>query len=119
MTSITRLPTRCPIRPWSQPGMTLLGVAPMVKPNGWLRFQEASNTFPLAQIAPTYCTTTVCPLVTTGPFPCTSVLVTSVVGGLLAGILMVGALPVTAVTGGRPLPPLDTGVPVADALPAK
>src|SRR5499426_4511959 len=116
MTSITRLPTFWPTRPLSQPGMTWLGLAPIVKPNGWPRFQEASKTFPLFQIAPTYCTTTVCPLATAEPLPLTRVLVTSLAGGSPDGTLTVGAAPVLALTLGRPLPPLETRWPEADAL---
>src|SRR5215469_6126470 len=119
MTSITRLPTVWPIRPWFHPGMTWLGVAAMVKPNGCCRVQEASNTVPLRQIAPTYCTTTVCPLATAGPVPLTSVLLTSLVGGLLDGILIFGAVPAAAVTVGSEPPPLDTCWPDADAFAAK
>src|SRR5215467_555332 len=108
MTSITRLPTVWPIRPLSHPGMTWLGVAAMVKANGCCRVQEASNTVPLRQMAPTYCTTTVCCLAMAGPVPLTSVLVTSLVGGLVDGILIFGAAPVDAVTVGSGPPPLDT-----------
>src|SRR5215468_4171698 len=108
MTSITRLPTVWPTRPLSQPALAWLGLASMVKPKGWPRFQEASNTVPLFQIAPTYCTTTVCPLATAGPLPLTSVLVTSLAGGLLDGTLIFGAAPVAAVTLGSAPPPLDT-----------
>src|SRR5215470_9852201 len=102
MTSMTRLPTFWPGRPLSQPGMTWLGVAARVKPNGWFRFQEASKTVPDFQMAPTYCTTTVWPLTMAGPVPLTRVLVTSLAGGLPGGILIFGAVPVTAVTLGRP-----------------
>src|SRR6266516_6876913 len=119
MTSITLLPTFWPTRPLSQPGMTWLGLAAIVKPNGWPRFHEASNTFPDFQIAPTYCTTTVCPLAMAGPLPLTSVLVTSLAGGLLDGILIFGAAPVVAVTLGSAPPPLDTCWPAADAFDAK
>ena len=57
-----------------------------------------------------------CPLTSFGPLPLISVLVTRPEGGLLAGIVTVGALPVWAVTVGRLPPPLDTWVPDADAV---
>src|ERR1700681_3295362 len=114
MTSITRLPTRWPMRPASRPGMTWVGVAPMVKPNGSPRLQDESKTLPVRQIAPTYWATTVWPLTTAGPDPLISVFVTSLVGGVLdEGILITGALPVVAVTVGSPPPPLETCVPDA------
>ena len=56
------------------------------------------------------------PLATFGPLPLISVLVTSPEGGLSAGIVIVGALPVWAVTVGRVPPPLDSWVPDADAV---
>src|ERR1700749_1656470 len=96
--SITRLPTVWPTRPLSQPVMTWLGVAPMVKPNGSPRDQDESNTLPVRQIEPTYWVTTVWPLATTGPEPLISVLVIRPDGGLCDGILMTGAAPDFAVT---------------------
>src|ERR1700726_203944 len=112
MTSITLLPTVWPTRPLSQPGMTWLGVAPMVKPNGWPRVQDASKTLPVRQIAPTYWATTYWPLLTADPDPLIRVLVTSVVGGVpVEGILITGAVPVVAVTVGSVLPPLETWLP--------
>src|SRR5205823_2636377 len=123
MTSITRLPTVWPVRPLSQPGMTWLGFLPMMKLNGWPRFQEASNTepspLPVRHSAPTYCTTTVWLALTAGPLPLTSTLVTSLAGGWPDGTLIFGAAPAAAVTLGSAPPPLDTCWPVADAFPAK
>src|SRR5215468_11772492 len=123
MTSITRLPTVWPARPLSQPGMTWLGFLPMMKLNGWPRFQEASNTvplpLPLRHSAPTYWTTTVWLASMAGPVPLTRTLVTSLDGGLDDGTLIFGAAPAAAVTVGSAPPPLDTRWPVADAFPAK
>src|SRR5512135_3188364 len=117
---MTRLPTVCPIRPLSQPVITWLGAAPIVKPNGWPRDHDESNTLPVRQITPTYWVTTVCPLATTGPDPLISVLLTRLVGALCPELtVMAGAVPVLALTVGRAPPPLDTGVPVADALSGK
>src|SRR5215813_8305877 len=106
MTSITRLPTVWPTRPLSQPGMTWLGLLPMMKLNGWSRFQEASNTVPLP-LPLRHSTPTDCLALTTGPLPLTRTLVTSLAGGLPDGTLILGAAPVVAVTLGSPLPPLD------------
>ena len=63
-----------------------------------------------------YWATTYWPLTSFGPLPLISVVVTKLVGGLLAGIVIVGALPGWAVTVGRLPPPLDTWVPDADAV---
>src|SRR5262249_57541337 len=121
MTSITRLPTVWPVRPLSQPGMTWLGFLPMMKLNGWSRFQEASNTvplpLPLRHSAPTYCTTTVWLALTAGPVPLTRTLVTSLAGGLDAGTLIFGAAPAAAGTLGSPPPPLHPRRPLAAPLP--
>src|SRR5215472_10001089 len=119
MTSITRLPTVCPARPLSQPGITWLGLAAMVKPNGCFRFQDASNTWPLRQMAPVYWTTTVSPAATAGPVPLIRTLVVRFFGGLPLGILIVGAAPAVAVTVGSEPPPLDTCCPVAAEVPEK
>ena len=40
MTSMTRLPTVWPVRPLSQPVMTLPGLEPMGETNGWVRFPD-------------------------------------------------------------------------------
>src|ERR1700750_2598774 len=121
MTSITRLPTVWPVRPFSQPRVTWLGLLAMTKLDVWPRFQEASNTvpfpLPLRHSAPTYCTTTVCLALMAGPPPLTRTLVTSLAGGLDDGTLIFGAAPVAAVTLGSAPPPLDTCWPVADAFP--
>ena len=58
------------------------------------------------------------PLTTFGPLPLISVLVTRADGGLFAGIVIVGALPVWAVTVGRLPPPFDSWAPDADAVSA-
>src|SRR5216683_1717438 len=111
---MTRLPTVWPMRPLSQPGMTWLGVAAMVKPKGWPRVQDASKTLPVRQMTPTYCATTVWPLVTADPDPLISVLATSADGGLPdEGILITGALPVVAVTVGNVPPPAEICLPDA------
>ena len=105
------------MRPLSQPVMTWLGVAPIVKPNGSPRDHDESKTLPVRQISPTYWVTTVWPLVTAGPVPLTRVLVTSAVGAFFdVGMVMVGAAPDLAATLGREPPPLDTLLPEADAL---
>ena len=56
------------------------------------------------------------PLATWGPLPLIRVLVTRVDGGLFDGKVTVGALPEWAVTVGSVPPPLDTWVPLADAV---
>src|SRR5580700_4951483 len=120
MTSMTRLPTVWPTRPLSQPGMTWLGVAPMVKPKGWPRVQDASKTLPVRQITPTYWATTVWPLLTAAPDPLISVFATSADGGRPdEGILITGAVPEVAVTVGSAPPPLDTCVPDAESFAPK
>jgi len=58
------------------------------------------------------------PLASFGPLPLISVLVTRLPGGLLAGIVIVGAVPVWGVTVGRLPPPLDSAVPNAEAVSA-
>src|SRR5581483_2606961 len=116
---MTRLPTFTPTNPLSQPGMTWLGEAPMVKPNGCPCCQEASNTVPLRQIAPTYWTTSVSPLATAGPVPATSVLTVSLDGGWLDGIVILGWVPAVAETLGSEPPPLETCLPSAEAFEAK
>src|SRR6516225_8513979 len=73
--------------------MTWLGLAPMVKPNGWLRFQDESNWYPLRQIAPVYWTTTVSPAATVGPVPLIRTFVVRLAGGFPLGILIVRAAP--------------------------
>src|ERR1017187_4788390 len=107
-----------PVFPQPSAGvMTRLGVAPMVKPKGAPRVQDASKTLPVRQITPTYWATTVWPLLTTGPAPLIRGLVTSVVGGVpVVGILTTGALPVVAVTVGSVPPPSETWVPDAEAF---
>src|ERR1700759_3971084 len=107
MISSTRLPTVWPTRPLSQPGMTWLGEAPILKLYGRLRDQDESNTVPVRQLTPVYCATTSSPLVTTGPVPLIRVLATSVLGGVtFLGIVILGALPLAALTVGRLPPPL-------------
>src|ERR1700744_5413960 len=107
MISSPRLPTVCPTRPVSQPGMTWLGVAPILKLYGRLRDQDESNTVPVRQLTPVYWATTSSPLVTVAPVPLIRVLETSVLGGVTPlGILIVGAAPVVALTVGRLPPPL-------------
>src|SRR5579875_761394 len=117
MTSRTRLPTVWPTRPLSQPVITWLGVAPILKLNGVPRDQEESKTWPVRQMTPVYCATTVWPLVTAGPVPLIRVLVVRLFGGVTPlGIFTVGALPLAAVTVGRLPPPLETLDPDADAV---
>ena len=71
----------------------------------------------MRQLTPMYCATTSWPLVTTGPDPLISVLVTSVFGGVTPlGIVTLGALPVAALTVGRLPPPLDTWDPDAETV---
>src|SRR5260370_1967281 len=111
---MTRLPPVWAMGPLSQPGMTWLGVAAMVKPKGWPRVQDASKTLPVPQMTPTYCATTVWPLVTADPDPLISVLATSADGGLPdEGILITGALPGVAVPLRRRPPPSATPLPAA------
>src|SRR5260370_42439823 len=99
---MTRLPPVWAMGPLSQPGMTWLGVAAMVKPKGWPRGQDASKTLPVRQMTPTYCATTVWPLVTADPDPLISGLATSADGGLPdEGILIPGALPGAAGSAGQ------------------
>ena len=57
---------------------------------------------PVRHSTPTYWVMTSWPLVIAGPLPWMRVLTTSLDGGLVLGILMVGALPAVAVTVGRP-----------------
>src|SRR5215472_3934134 len=116
-----RLPTVWLTRPLSHPLITWLGLAPMVKPNGWPPvpcFQDASNTWPVRQFTPVYWTTTVSPWATAGPVPLIRVFDTRLVGGLPEGILMVGAAPLVSLTVGRPFPG-EAWVPLTDALGAK
>src|SRR5690348_4945885 len=93
----------------------------MVKPNGWLRFHDESNTEPSRQIAPTYWTTTVSPSATVGPVPLIRTWVVRFFGGFPLGILIVGAAPgvAAAVTVGSLPPPCDTCRPAAAAVPEK
>src|SRR5215469_15702637 len=112
--SRTRLPTFCPIRPSLQPGMTWGGEAAMTNPNGAPCDHEASKTFPVRQLTPVYCTMTYWPLVIAGPEPSISVLLSSFLGGLPLGTLIVGGLP--DVTFGSPLPPAETFFPLMSAF---
>src|SRR5579863_1848520 len=117
MTSITRLPTDCPVRPVSQPVITCDGDASMMKPNGAAFCHDDENVWPVRQMTPVYCTTTLSPLTTFGPVPCASVFVTSLDGGLAPlGIVTVGGSP--GLTVGRLPPPDDTIFPVAAASAA-
>src|SRR5579875_2482096 len=112
MTSMTRLPTFCPVRPVSQPEITWDGLASMVKPNGSPFCQEAEKTLPVRQMTPEYCTTTLSPLVTVAPVPCRRTFVTRLVGAALPfGMVTVGGS--SEVTVGRLPPPLQTVLPVA------
>src|SRR5580698_4009835 len=84
ITIMTLDPTRTPGRPSFQPGMTS---PPSLNANGspsaWAEDgQEALNTLPVRQMAPTYWATTVWPVVSFGPVPCTSVVTDSFEGGL-------------------------------------
>src|SRR5215831_13315464 len=112
---MTRLPTGTPVRPMFQPGMIWAGVASISKPSGEPRDQDESKTARVRQFSPTYWVTTYWPLVTGGPDPLISVLVTRLPGGAVAGTLTVGALPVAAVTVGRLPPPSETRVPAAES----
>src|SRR5215831_6363839 len=94
MTSRTRLPTFCPTRPLSQPGMTLL--TPIGKPAGVLREYEESKTPLVRQISPVYWTTRNWPFFTTGPLPWISVLTWRVLGAAVFGMVIVGLLPAAA-----------------------
>src|ERR1700733_1714989 len=117
---MTRLPTLTPVSPFSKPGITPL--PPMVKLNGRPAEDDEGqvelNTAPVRQIEATYWATTVCLAVTTGPVPWISVLVTRPVGGAVFGTVITGAAPAACLTVGRPLPPDDRVVPVAEAVGA-
>src|SRR5215469_8005498 len=115
MTSMTRLPTGTPTRPWSQPGKIWAGVASISKPRSMPWDQDESKTARVRQLRPTYWVTTYWPLTTGGPDPLISVLTTRLLGGAVAGILTAGALPVEAVTVGKLPPPLDTCAPAAES----
>src|ERR1700744_6216568 len=107
MISSTRLPTVWPTRPLSQPVMTWLGEAPILKLWGRLRDQDESNVVPVRQLTPTYWATTSWPLVTVAPVPLIRVLATSVLGGVtFLGIVILGPLPLASLTLGRRPPPL-------------
>ena len=88
---MTRLPTVAEARPVSQPVITCAGDAPMMKPNGDPDDQEELKTFLVRQMYPVYWAMTNSPLATFGPLPLMSVLVTRVDGGLLDGMVTVGA----------------------------
>src|SRR5215469_4932550 len=115
MTSMTRLPTGTPTRPWSQPGKIWAGVASISKPRSMPWDQDESKTARVRQLRPTYWVTTYWPLTTGGPDPLTRVLVTRPLGGAVVGILTVGALPVAVATVGRLPPPSETWVPAAES----
>jgi len=112
---MTRLPTGTPTRPLSQPGMIWAGVASILKPSGAPRVQEESKIARVRQLRPTYWVTTYWPLATGVPDPLIRVLTTRLLGGAVAGILTVGALPVAAVTVGRLPPPSETCAPAAES----
>src|SRR5271168_3616897 len=110
MTSSTRLPTVWPTRPSSQPSITW--PTPIVVPNGWWRDQVESKGFFVRQITPTYWTTMNSPLVTLGPPPLIRVLICSVLGAAVFGMVIFGPLPaVPAVTLGNAPPPVERHLP--------
>src|SRR3984957_15758459 len=115
MTSMTRLPTVTPARPWFQPFTTW---PPSWKLNGRpcgsaADGQVALNTLPVRQIEPTYCATTVSPVTSFGPEPLIRVVTDRPAGGELFGTVMTGAWPGFAVTVGSLPPPVETCEPVA------
>src|SRR3954454_2677658 len=96
MTSSRRRPWRMPTMPWSQPGMTIW--APSWNGKAWPRSQEASNSSPVDQEAPTYCIVSLSPALALGPVPLTMSLVTSEDGGSPAGLTTCGFFLVFLVT---------------------
>src|SRR5215475_1304236 len=85
-------------------------------PAGWLLDgQEALNTLPVRQFAPTYCATTVSLSVSVGPEPWIRVVTESLDGGALFGIVTTGCWPAVAVTVGSLPPPSLDCEPLADA----
>src|SRR5215469_4310706 len=114
MTSSTRLPTFWPTSPVSQPLMTW--PTPIGVVYGWLRAQEESNTFLVRQMTPVYCTISSSPLFTFGPVPAIRGLTSRVFGGVLAGMVMTGALPDAVVTVGSEPPPFEVCAPGTPAV---
>src|SRR5450631_2391240 len=118
MTSMTRLPTGTPVRPWVKPG--IMPPPPRAKVNGMpadeLDGQVELKTAPVRQFTATYWATTVWPAVSLGPVPWIRVFTTSLLGGVPFGTVTTGALPVGAVTDGRLPPPEETCCPDADAV---
>src|ERR1700722_3162504 len=107
MTSMTRLPTGTPARPWAQPGTTSV---PRLKLNGCpvgacADGQEVLKTLPVRQILPTYCATTVSPFTSFGPEPLINVVTDRPLGGELFGTVITGAAPALALTAGSDPPP--------------
>src|SRR3954468_10993776 len=90
MVSSRRPPSRMPAIPWSQPGMTW--PAPSWNANGSPRSHEASNSWPLDQLTPTYCMLTWSPALAFLPLPLTMSLTWSSAGGWPDGFGIVGFL---------------------------
>src|ERR1700760_4932209 len=112
MTSSTRLPTRWPTRPLSQPAMTW--PSPIGVVNGELSVQEDWNTLPVRQMRPVYWTAIVSPFLTTAPVPLISGWICSAVGAVaLVLIVTVGPVVLPAFGGATVMFPL----PVAAWVP--
>lgn len=92
-----RVPTRAPVSPWDQPGIT------WERPNsaGVPRFQDESKIAPSDQETPTYCTVTVEFGLAAGPEPETKSIVIKSVGGFPVGLAMVGSAPGAPLTAGK------------------